>query len=420
VIMNNFPILQKLFEIYHRVRFVILRRVSCVSIIIGGFFYIPIFLISPIIKVRVGELESRLIGHFSLPIELYLSDKKSGLIKNKKLYYDIFFFNKKISNKFLEKKWKEIFPVMPEYPWKFLHDFLLWKNPSSSFLIPLRHWKKDINWQIDINKSLLNTDSSIKFSVEEIIDAEKKLTEMGFDPKRPTVCFHVRDSLFHPNPIYNLNKPGPRDSPICIFEPAMNFMVTEGYNVFRVGRKMSTPLSKGAMGVIDYAFNEFQSDMLDIYLMYKSEFIVGTLSGLENVALMFRRPICAINVSEWRVLDNFMRCQIPIFLPKKFIWSKTMNPLTLTEIVNTNSYEFCWNKQFLRSGIEYQNNSPNDILLTVKEMISYVLQQKNMGMDLTKNKICDEFLRIIPIVNGRKITSRIPEFYLQENIHLLK
>ena len=40
-----------------------------------------ILIIRPLIKIKVGKLESRKIGHFSSPIEIYLNEVKLKLIK---------------------------------------------------------------------------------------------------------------------------------------------------------------------------------------------------------------------------------------------------------------------------------------------------------------------------------------------------
>ena len=56
------------------------------------------------LHIRINELETRAIGHFSVSIELYLLSKNKN--KNKK-YFDIWFRNKFISNEFLYNFWKK-------------------------------------------------------------------------------------------------------------------------------------------------------------------------------------------------------------------------------------------------------------------------------------------------------------------------
>jgi putative glycosyltransferase (TIGR04372 family) len=411
--MSIFQIIQ------HKIKVCISILNKGIKLVIGGIIFIPILIVSPFLKLRVGELESRLIGHFSLTIELYLSDLKNDVIKNKGNTLDIFFFNKAISNRFLADKWSKLFRIYPSFPWAQLHFFLIQTGIANSYLVPMRHWKISKNWQIDTYHSLDRVSAHIEFTNEEKIESENVLYKLGITSGNPIVCFHIRDSLFHQNPIYNLNRRGPRDNQISIFEKSMKGLAGNNINVVRVGRKMSQPL-KSSDRIIDYSFSYLQDDMIDIYLMHKSYFIVGTLSGLENVGLMFRRPLCAVNVSEWRTLDNFNFSQIPIFLPKKFIWKNSMIPLTLSEIITTGVYEFNWNKEFEKSGILYVDNTEDDIADTVNQMFMYI-KSKDEYLELSlKDKLINDFLHALPKRNGRKILARLPLNFLQKNPHLLK
>lgn len=403
----------------HKIKVLISIANYWIGIVIGGIVFLPVIAISPFLKIRVGELESRLIGHFSLTIELYLSDLDIGVVQKDKKSLDILFFNKKISNRFLAAKWSQVFKIYPRFPWSQLHNFLISTGVARSHLIPLRHWKKSTNWQIDIYHSLSKVNPHINFSKEEMEESEKILDQLGINRINPIICFHIRNSLFHNNPIYNLNKSGPRDSSIKIFEKSMEQLAKKQINIVRVGRKMPQPIKSSINGVVDYSFSVHQKDIIDIYLMHKSEFIVGTLSGMENVGLMFRKPVCAVNVSEWRVLDNFNLDQIPIFLPKKFLWKNTALPLTLNEIISTGAYEFNWNIQFENAGIIYVDNSEDDIVDAVNQMLMYS-KNKNDYLDLSyQDVLINDFLAALPPRNGWKITSRLPLNYLQNNPHLL-
>lgn len=405
--------------IRHKIKICIFFLKKLLDLILGGIVFLPVVIVSPFFKVRVGELESRLIGHFSLPVELYLSDLELGLIKNEGKVFDIFFFNKKISNRFLSAKWSQLFNIYPAFPWGQLHYFLILTGVANSHLVPLRHWRNSNAWQIDFNQSLNKTKPHFKFSNEEIVASEKILNQLGINRHYPVVCFHIRDAIFHGNHIHNLNRRGPRDSKIGIFEKSMAELAANDINVIRVGRKMSQPI-KLSKNLIDYAFSDLQDDMTDIYMMFKSDFIVGTLSGLENVGLMFRKKVCAINVSEWRVLDNFDFTQIPLFLPKKFIWKESSIPLTLSEIISTRAYEFNWNKQFEKSGILYKDNSPDDIADAVNQMLLFT-RDNDKYLNLShKDNLINDFLYALPARHGRKITSRLPLNYLQKNPHLLR
>ena len=63
-------------------------------------------LISPIINIRLLEIETRAIGHLSEPLEIFILEKKRGFIK--KNFFDIYFGQNEVANEFLWSKWKEI------------------------------------------------------------------------------------------------------------------------------------------------------------------------------------------------------------------------------------------------------------------------------------------------------------------------
>ena len=70
--------------------------------------------ISLFIVIKIGEVETRSVGHYSKSIDIYLSEKK--IFKktiNQKPTLEIWFTNKFVANKFLLKKWKDILFIIP-------------------------------------------------------------------------------------------------------------------------------------------------------------------------------------------------------------------------------------------------------------------------------------------------------------------
>ena len=66
-------------------------------------FLFLIITLYPFIKIRINELETRSIGHFSVPVEIFINELKYNIHKEKRTIH-IWFANKKISNYFLFKK----------------------------------------------------------------------------------------------------------------------------------------------------------------------------------------------------------------------------------------------------------------------------------------------------------------------------
>ena len=80
------------------------------------YFYASLILfilivISPICKIKIGKIKTRTIGNGSIAYEIfYYEIKKMDLKKKNELY--IWFHEKKISNKFIIKKFKENFTII--------------------------------------------------------------------------------------------------------------------------------------------------------------------------------------------------------------------------------------------------------------------------------------------------------------------
>ena len=115
-----------------------------------------IILISPIIKIRFGKINSSRIGHFAANTALYyLKDRKN----KKKISLDIFYCQNIISNKYLLKLWKNkliIFPRVLIFPfWNFFFYYI----KSKKFITGIYEYgggvgksDRDIDKLLHINK----------------------------------------------------------------------------------------------------------------------------------------------------------------------------------------------------------------------------------------------------------------------------
>ena len=68
-----------------------------------------IILIRPFFKIKIGQLNSRVIGEFATPPEVFLCELKSKKIIKEKNEIYIFFCNRPISNQYLLKHWEKKF-----------------------------------------------------------------------------------------------------------------------------------------------------------------------------------------------------------------------------------------------------------------------------------------------------------------------
>ena len=81
--------------------------------------------------------------------------------------------------------------------------------------------------------------------------------------------------------------------------------------------------------IIDYATSPDRSDFLDVYLISKSDFMISSNTGINEVAVLFRKPRLIIDFFDIPSLEHhFLKVMI---IPKKYINLKTGNLVSFEE-----------------------------------------------------------------------------------------
>ena len=151
------------------------------KIYIKLFFLIPIILIFFIVRIfkdfRINRIKSDKIGHMTIPMEIYICERKVGLNKTPVIW----FFDKIIANQFLKKKWSQKLFILP---WQILEPIYVLFKKYKIFHIFLEDFSKDSELfegrlrildgvkQIDNKDALLKYKPSIEFTFKEKIEGE--------------------------------------------------------------------------------------------------------------------------------------------------------------------------------------------------------------------------------------------------------
>lgn len=378
------------------------------------FELLALYVLRPFIHIRIGELESRAIGHFSLPIEIYLCEIDLGIHGDPNQYYDIYFFNETISNRTLAQKWRQYFLIKSGYLLSPLYEFLIRFCPNSRALVPYRHWKTSpLTWQqFDLYEVLDRTTPHLFFTPLEIERGELALQALGLLPGSDFIGFFARDPLFRGGP---QALPGFRDSDILKQLPAMQLAVSKGFQAVRLGRSVKVSLgTPNLSGIFDYSNSTLASDFNDVYLCSRLKFMVTTGSGLEALALCFRKPLVCVNIAQWGRLAKHNFGQYVLFIPKRQVWRATGEPLTLTEILRLKSHKFTSDIEYQQLGIEIQDNTPEEITDAVAEMIDF-LRNGQRHTDNFSN-LQEEFQKLLfDSENSAPFPIRIGTKYLASN-----
>jgi putative glycosyltransferase (TIGR04372 family) len=322
---------------------------------------IAIRLLRPFFLIRIGKLESEGIGHFTLPVEIYLAEKDYGIHKTKKTI-DIWYLGKIVCNNVLKNKWKEHLIIFPRFIFGPLDSFNMIIPGGLKNTIPYRRIE-DTNyaalevekpWQaVDIFDVIQRTRPKITFSTHEKNSCKEKLQTIGFDISKKFVCFNIRDSSYH----NDIDLFSHRNSSINDYHLVFNYLNELGYQVIRLGSKVNEKLTLEGPLIFDYASSDLRSDLIDLYLISECSFSVGTGCGLDCASVLFRKMHAFINIVQLGTIPDFAYGSIIIF--KRFV--KDGKELTLEDMKNNGYMSYTISSQYENEGISFKNNTDKEI-----------------------------------------------------------
>lgn len=186
----------------------------------------------------------------------------------------------------------------------------------------------------------------------------------GMQPDDWYVCLHTRDAAHYLE--FSGTGQSHRNAPIEASLEAIRFVIAQGGWVIKLGGPNSPklpPLER----TIDYALSDFRSELMDIHLIRHARAFVGTTSGLTNVAISFGIPCAIVNAitTDAQLWNKDVRFALkPVRLA-----DGTM--LTQRQLTSTPWRWRVFDAAVLgRSGAQPENNSEEEILQTVKEVVS--------------------------------------------------
>jgi putative glycosyltransferase (TIGR04372 family) len=178
------------------------------------------------------------------------------------------------------------------------------------------------------------------------------------------VALHVRDITWKG---LNAGIHAIRNADTAAYLPAIAEIARRGGYVVRMGDPDVPPLPPVA-NVIDYCRSDMRSDWMDIFLIARSRFMLGSASGPSFVPPLYGVPAVLTNwwppgMRPWHAAD--------IFIPKLLRRSANGRTLTLSETL-AEPFSHCHSPRYLaeREGVHVEANDPEVIRGAVAEMLS--------------------------------------------------
>jgi putative glycosyltransferase (TIGR04372 family) len=359
--------------------------IALFKIIIGVLFLLVIIILYPVIKIKIIQIETRAIGHYSAPIEIFLSEITHDYKKKERNFF-LCFTNEKIANEFLLKKWKNYLFIKKIFFLEILFNILnKYYFLGKYFLLPYRNWQHYKFWQnVDIYNLLPKTKPFINFTEDEIKKGNLLLNKIGISNSNKYICFFARDSRYRNE---NIENQSVRNSNINDQLKGIDFIVNDNFKAVRIGKEVKENLKSKNKNIIDYPLSNLKSDFLDIYLIFHSKFIIGTGSGIEDIAVLNRKKILTVNFASLAELyiysSDFYR---PIIVPKKYINLRTNQIMTFKEIFQNKIHHDHHSINSLKNmGYGILSNSEDEIKNAIVEMNNFV-DSKNEVPFINDNK----------------------------------
>jgi len=400
------------------------KIVVCAQLLILSPIIFFIIILRFFLNIQIIEIETRAIGHMSLPIEVYLSEI-SNKVHKKGICFA--FKNSTIANKFLYQKIKQKFFVLPSiivkpiyifFNKKIIYDFI-----GKKFTSDFRHWKKRKihtvgTWQEqDIHNVLPRTQPSISFNENETILGKNLLLKLGIDfPKDEYICMHHRTPhYFFKKKIIKEFRYNLRDLRNENYFKTFDYLNSNNFKVVSMGEKMKKKIKDE---VIYYNNENIKNDFLDIFLLFNCKFMISDGSGISNVALLNRKKRLYINFAQIFSINLTDSLYTPFILPKKFKKINTNEYLSYSEVLKKGLSELTYIDELNKFGYDIEDNSEDEILNATKEMNFYLENNDYLNYDSSLEKKFNNLLEKNTNTTLRK--SKIPFSYLKNNIELFE
>ncbi len=173
-----------------------------------------------------------------------------------------------------------------------------------------------------------------------------------------------------------------RNAFILNYKKTIEFLISEGYNVVRIGdfKSFSLPFIDG---FIDLTQKKYSKD-IDIKLLSNTKFHIGTSSGPINIPPMFGKPVLLTNAVN--PTTNF-RYPNSLLIPKVWINKNNNKEISYKELLKSDLRLIEDHTEF--DEFRLRENTCDEILFATKDMLNLLDDPYNSGKSY-KN-ICSDY-----------------------------
>lgn len=183
------------------------------------------------------------------------------------------------------------------------------------------------------------------------------------------VCLHIR--LYPPQGLYAYDAEKDTDprgvQKLENYIPVVELLTARGYQVVRMGTHDERRLPD-ICGYVDYANSGYQNILNDLYLVSGCVFFIGSKSGVECLAALFRKPVLGLN---YVCLNSMLGVPELRFCPKTVI-NRSGRALSTSELLDHEVYYSQGAEAYNRSGLRTVDLTADELVEATEEMLQLV------------------------------------------------
>ena len=255
-------------------------------------------------------------------------------------------------------------------------------------------------------------DPVITLPASLVAAGEAALAQFGLPEGAWFACIQSRDGGYAPQ---DEDWHAYRNCAIENYLPAMAEIVAAGGWCIRVGDASTTPLAP-MRNVVDYAHHPLKSDEIDLFLLARCRFFLGSSSGLFLVSAVFGRPVAVANLTPAEAILPYGGQDLGI--PKLVCRRGQPQPLGLAEMLAHPSSRNRYSAQFEHDGLVVVENTAEEIRGLAREMLARLTGRAEYAeADEAMQQAVRAMLRPEHIAYGS--TSRVGRDFLRQHRRLL-
>lgn len=364
------------------------------------FLFLPILLfiraISKFLLIRFGEIISGRIGHFACCMELYLCEKDHKINIPDRKFIDLFIMGKDISNKQVETFLRRKFIILPRFllgPLININKIITGGEKHNFFYKKNSNEYKNFFSHRDVNNLLDHSNNHFEFTEDEKNKAKKKCDQIGIDLSKKIVTINLRDNYYFKKYYSERNWDywDVKNCDINDYELAIKDLLKFGYQIVRIGKGSQKKLEIDNSNYFDLTNHQLRTDLLELFLVEKSSFLIGCNSGGTYAALyLFKKPTYISNVlplgvaytSSNKILTNF----------KSVICAKTNKQLSLSEIYDRGIFFYEFTEKYEKENLIFQKLDPKIIQKSVLELM--LRSENKWVVSKEEQRLKNKFLKV--------------------------